>query len=205
MHPLLHSFTAYKLYPENVVIIISSFIPDTKVVKRLLHGRIYFGSNPTVESVYETIEDIKARITEDEALGIAIHLLGDLWWEENIRILFKGFSLFYRRCIETSWAMTYLKEMYPNQGRFLYKLLKEHRTDMLEIVKRLIDDVINENEVLADITEGIEHYVDPRISFRRVIPKIEEFHEIIYEKFDLDSLLSFIREHIKKSNEKRQF
>lgn len=185
-----------KLYPEKETIIIAAYIPDLYPVKNLFHHEIYSKKEVTFQSVKLTIDKVHGRSSRHECIGFAIHLLGDIWWEQHVRYIFKGLPLFFRRCVETSWGMTYLREMFPEEGDYLYNLIKSNKLKIIEIVRRLLGKEINENELIVEINETAEHYKSPRIRFRASIPKIQEYHEIIYEKFDLDDLLGYISKGI---------
>ena len=197
MHPLLHSLTAMKLYPGNEIIILAAYLPDLYPVKTLFHKEIYSREKATVDDIKRTINRIRSKATQDECIGFSVHLLGDVWWENHIRYLFKGLSLFYRRCVETSWGMVYLNEMFPEESEYIYNLVKSKKEKLIEIVRHLLNEEFNVNELIVEINETAEHLKSPRVRFRAGIPKIQEYHEIIYEKFDLDDLLKYIADGIK--------
>ena len=202
MHPLLHSLTAYLLYPTNEEIIFSTYIADLKPVKRIIHRDLYSRKNGrTVDAIFRTVKRLSSVLTKEELMGIAIHLLGDLWWELNIRVFLNGYSLNTRRCIETTWAMKYLERNYKNEVIKIIVIASKRKEQMFALINKLAPDASQESIEVAEweFDEIMNHFQNEKIQKRANSREdVLNHHKRMDEVFDINTVLTFIQENLKK-------
>jgi len=202
MHPLLHSLTAYLLVPQNTDTVFTAYIADLKPIKRIIHSDLYSRKNGrSFEAISRTASKISSVLTRDELRGIIIHLLGDLWWELNIRTFLNGFSLNTRRCIETTWAMKFLERNYKKEVIDIIVIASKRKPYMFDIIHKLAPNAAPESIEFAEweFDEIMSHFQNEKIQKRaKNREDVINYHKKMDKVFDLTSVTSFIHDNLEK-------
>ena len=200
VHPLLHALSTIMLYSNNYVAVASSFAADLYPVKQITHYELYFGEdNRSEKAIKYTIDKLSRKLSFDELLGVAIHLLGDLYWELKIRRYLKNIEFNERRLIETLWAHTFIKS-YSSLLTKLISVLKKEYLSMIDFVWKigLADDFsygVMKYEVYLITEKFLEHdYI--LMKYKSFYAQHENQILFISNTFNFNELLDFIKESI---------
>ena len=202
MHPLLHSLTAYLLYPGNEEVVFVAYIADLKPLKRIIHNDLYSRKKGrTFEAISRTARKISHALTRDELRGIIIHLLGDLWWELNIRTFLNGYPLNTRRCIETTWAMKYLERNFKKEVIEIIVIASRRKPQLFDIIRKLAPEATLESIEIAEweFDEIMSHFQNETILKRaKKREDVISCHRKMDKVFDFNSVINFIRGNLEK-------
>lgn len=198
MHPLLHALTAIKLYPEDKELIIPAFAIDLKPLKLETHWELYRGEhNRTKKAIQITIMKLQNKLSQKEIMGVAVHLLGDLFWEKKIRhFLTKSFDFDTRRSVETTWAMKYLEQNFFDETAKAVSCLNENYHRIIKFIKKISGSNFDLEELKEEFQIIIGHFNSNEIH-RILKSKIfKEYHNIMSQHFNFKEIIFFIKDNL---------
>ena len=200
MHPLLHSLTAYLMFPHNTETVFAAYIADLEPIKRIIHGDLYSRKNGrSFEAISRTARKISPLLTTDELRGIVIHLLGDLWWELNIRTFLNNYPLNTRRCIETTWAMRYLEYNYKKEIIEIIVIVSKMKEHMFDVIHKLVPNATGASIEIAEweFDEIMSHFQNEKIQRRANSREdIINYHKKMDRVFNINSVITFIKTNL---------